>query len=129
MGAFKNKAKKWWVGQFRYQGKKYKKEGLKTRKEAEMWVVQKKEELMNPQIETLTIFFQELATKYLTHCKQRMQKNTWRQKSFVFRSFLNYHGTDFAVNEIQKGMATDYLSERAGSCGNKAANRDLRDLC
>lgn len=128
MGVWKSKTRGWWVAKFQFQGKRHKKEGFKSRMEAILWESSKREELLAPQIETPSISLHDLATEYLTHCQARMQKNTWKQKAFVYRSFLAFLGNDQPIANIITKQITDYLNNRASHRGKKVANRDLRDL-
>jgi len=128
MGVWKDKEKGYWVAKFRFQNRQYKKTGFKTRTKALQWEVKKRAELNAPMIETPSIYFQELATDYLNDCTLRMVKNTVRQKAFVFRSFLSFLGSDRPVEVITKQQINEYLTKRALQDGNKASNRDLKDL-
>jgi integrase len=69
----------------------------------------------------------ELSVLYVEECAARMQRNTWRQKAFVLKSFREFVG-DLPAHEISKRDIADYLSARRHEAGNKAANRDLRDI-
>jgi integrase len=71
--------------------------------------------------------FSEIANRYLEDCQARMQKNTWRQKAFVYRSFIARTG-DLPAVSVTKAQVIEHLQERRKGDGNKTANRDLRDL-
>jgi integrase len=77
---------------------------------------------------------------YLEDCKARFQKNTWRQKAFVYRNFLAFINDDPAAESITKQTFIEYLKFRRdqkdikdgklkkienGSC---VANRDLKEF-
>lgn len=128
MGVWKSK-RGWWVAKFNHQGKRYKREGFKTRRVAVLWEANKRQEVnARPPKEIPMLSFQELATAYLEDIRPRMQLNTVRQKAFVYRSFLAFLGADVPVVIITAKQIGDYLNDRAIKDGNKAANRDLRDL-
>ena len=122
------KTKRGWTVKFKYEKRQYKKEGLASRAEAILWEAEKRKEVLakaKPRKTPLT--FSNIANRYLEHCQARMQKNTWRQKAFVYRSFIRYVGDPPAM-EVTKQGVSDYLEVRRKQSGNKAANRDLRDL-
>jgi integrase len=77
---------------------------------------------------------------YLEDCKARFQKNTWRQKAFVFRNFLALINDDPEAESITKQTFIEYLKSRKtqkdkmdrkakkaenGAC---VANRDLKEF-
>ena len=117
------------MAKFQHQGKRYKKEGFKTRRAAVLWEAEKRQEVnARPPKEIPMLSFQELATADLDDIRPRMQLNTVRQKAFVYRSFLAFLGADVPVVIITTKQISDYLNNRAAKDGSKAANRDLRDL-
>ena len=65
---------------------------------------------------------------YLEDCKDRFQKNTWRQKAFVYRNFLAFINHDPVVDSISKQIFIKYLKNRKDNDGNCAANRDLKEF-
>jgi site-specific recombinase XerD len=69
-----------------------------------------------------------VSTKYLEDCQARFQKNTWRQKAFVYRNFLTFINDDPNAESIQKQIFTEYLRNRKNEGGNCAANRDLKEF-
>lgn len=56
-----------------------------------------------------------------------MQKNTWRQKTFVYRKFIELIGNKPA-ELVTKQDIDKHLMVRNQADGPKAANRDLRDI-
>lgn len=127
MGVMQNKATGKWLYKFLFQGTRYRQKGFKTRDQAIQAEGRKRAEIRAPVSETPLTYFAEMATQYLDHCKSYMQKNTWRQKAFVFRAFIastgNLPSEDISTTAIRK-----FLSARLESKGPKAANRSLRDL-
>jgi integrase len=65
---------------------------------------------------------------YLEDCEARFQKNTWRQKAFVYRNFLSFINEDPPADSISKQTFQEYLVCRTTIDGNCAANRDLKEL-
>jgi integrase len=77
---------------------------------------------------------------YLEDCKARFQKNTWRQKAFVYRNFLTFINDDPEAELITKQTFIEYLKfrkEKKDKTDRKAkkaengvyvANRDLKEF-
>ena len=57
-----------------------------------------------------------------------MRKNTWRQKAFVYRSFLAFLQGDPEIDVLTKENFLNYVEFRSGVDGNCAANRDLKEF-
>lgn len=129
MSVWKNKKRKTWVAKFKFQGRQYKKEGFKTRSRALEWEVQKRKELKNPsEPEPIRLTFSQVSTMYLEDCEARFQKNTWRQKAFVYRNLLSFVNEDPPADSITKQTFREYLVNRRAKKGNCAANRDLKEF-
>ncbi|MFH2065655.1 MAG: tyrosine-type recombinase/integrase [Pseudomonadota bacterium] len=128
MGVWKKQATGRWAAQFRHKLKRYKKEGFKSRKEAIQWEAKKRQEVEAPAIAIPTHSYQQVSTDYISDCKTRMQKNTWRQKIFIHRSFLAFIGKDISIDSVTLHIITAYLMTRLMDKGAKCANRDLREL-
>ncbi|MFC1515560.1 tyrosine-type recombinase/integrase [Thermodesulfobacteriota bacterium] len=129
MSVFKDKNRKVWIAKFKFQYKQYKKEGFKTRAKAWGWEMQKRNELKNPPApETTPLTFSQVSTMYLEDCQSRFQKNTWRQKAFVYRNFISFINDDPDADSIFKQTFVEYLRHRKGKVGNIAANRDLKEF-
>ncbi len=126
MSVWKSKNKKAWTAKFKYQGRQFKKEGFQSRVKALAWEVQKREELQKPHQIHLT--FSQVASKYLSFCQMRMMKNTYRQKAFVYRSFLTFLHNDLLIEQLTKEDFHNYLDYRSKIDGNCASNRALKDL-
>ena len=126
MSVWKVKNKKTWTAKFKYLGKQYKKEGFQTRSKAMAWEVQRREELQEPV--QIHLAFSVVANKYLRFCQARMRKNTWRQKAFVYRSFLAFLQNDPVIDLLTKDNFLSFFEFRSGIDGNCAANRDLKDF-
>lgn len=129
MSVFKHPKRNTWIAKFKFLGVQYKKEGFKTRSGAEDWVTSKRAGLTSPPIpERTPITFSQVSTRYLDDCKARFQKNTWRQKAFVYRSFLTFLSSDPIAEMIPKPTISEFLLARRKLVGNCAANRDLKEL-
>jgi integrase len=129
MSVWRNPKRNVWIAKFYHQNRQYKKEGFKTRSKAEGWVVEKRNQLKNPPApEPILLTFSQASTKYLEDCQARFQKNTWRQKAFVYRKFLSYLNDDPVAESITKQTFIEYLKYRRDLDGNCAANRDLKEF-
>ena len=129
MSVWRNPKRNVWITKFYYQNRQYKKEGFKTRSKALEWEVQKREELKNPiEAKPIRITFSQVSTRYLEDCQARFQKNTWRQKAFVYRNFLIFINEDPPADSIPKQTFVEYLKYRRTKNGNCAANRDLKEF-
>jgi len=72
--------------------------------------------------------FSEASNDYLVWCEKHRKLNTYRQKSFIFRSLIASWGYDPSLDIINKKMIEDYLDSRFEKSGGASANRDLREL-
>jgi len=104
-------------------------------------VVEKRAELKNPPApEPIRLTFSQVSTMYLEDCKARFQKNTWRQKAFVYRNFLTSINDDPEAESISKQTFIEYLKLRKEQKNEKdrklkkaenglcVANRDLKEF-
>jgi len=141
MAIWKDPKRKVWVSKFQYQKRQYKKEGFQTRPEALAWEARKRDELKNPPPEEpIRLIFSQVSTMYLEDCQARFQKNTWRQKAFVYRNFLTFINDNPEAESIAKQTFIEYLrfrKEQKDKADRKAekhengvcaANRDLKEL-
>lgn len=129
MAVWKDEKTKRWAAKFQYRRRQYKKEGFRTQSEALRWLIKTRQELKNPpQHEVIALSFFQVATKYLEDCEARYQKNTWRQKAFVYRNFLSSIDDDQLIDSIPKQKFIEYLKNRKNKGGNCAANRDLKEF-
>jgi integrase len=122
-----------WTFKFKKDGKQFTKRGFKTRKKAldaenerkkEVGVEIEKERAADP----TSMKFSEISGEYLAYCKGRFQKNTWRQKGYVYRSFIVYLEEDPEVESLIKKNFLDFLAHHKDESGPKTANRYLKDL-
>ena len=141
MAIWKDPKRKVWVSKFQYQKRQYKKEGFQTRSDALAWEVKKRDELKNPPPEEpIRLTFSQVSTMYLEDCQARFQKNTWRQKAFVYRNFLTFINDDPEAESITKQTFIEYLIFRKEQKNHKdrkiekpengvcVANRDLKEF-
>ena len=130
MSQWKNKKTKKWTYEFQYQGRRYKKEGFKDRASALSAENAKRKELKAKRNKIPIGSWVDVVTRYLDHCQLYMQKNTWRQKAHVYRSFIQSLGPKVnpPFTSITKQMVTDYLTTVCQAKNAKTANRHLRDL-
>ena len=131
MSVWKDQKRNIWIAKFKHNKKQYKKEGFKTRSKALEWEVQKRHEIESPsepEPKTIRLTFSQVSTIYLEDCQARFQKNTWRQKAFVYRNFLSFINEDPPANSIAKQTFSEYLRYRRVQDGNCTANRDLKEF-
>lgn len=119
-----------WIAKFKFQGKQYKKEALPTMAAAKQWEADKLRELKAPPPppEIPSVSFADLATRYLEHCKARMQRNTWRAKAHYYRGLVSFLGRVPGAEELTKLEILDFLEHIQKTDGAKVANRHLKDL-
>jgi len=117
MGQYKHKGKKrGWFARFMLDGKIYKKEGFPTKSEAAAWEEneryrQKHPEQAEPKTTPLT--FARVSNKYLgNYSSDYHQKNTYRQKAFVFRSFITFLQQDPEIEGLTPQDFVKYLKAR-----------------
>ena len=128
MGQWKDKKAGKWIAKFQFNNKTCRKRGFKTRNKAREWETGERERLRKLAYQSDSLHFGDLADEYISHCQARMQKNTLRQKHFVYKSFLTFIEGDRQIAEVTTKQIADYLRDRSVQGGNKAANRDLRDI-
>ena len=117
MGQYKNKDKKrGWFTRFMLDGKIYKKEGFPTKSEAAVWEENERYRIKHPEQSTTTmtpLTFAGVSNKYLaTYSSDFHQKNTYRQKAFVFRTFITFLQEDPAIEDLTPPDFTKYLKTR-----------------
>jgi len=129
MSVWKDKKRGWWVAKFNHNRKRYKKEGFKSQREAKEWERKEREIVQTEENQIPLTSFHEIATAYLEHCELRMQKNTCRQKAFVFRQVLAYLGSDIPIQLVTNATISNFLQSHAKFGKNyKSLNRYLRDI-
>ena len=104
MSQYKHKQKKrGWYSRFMLDGEIYKKEGFPTKSEAAEWEENERYRIKHPEEsepETTPSTFAQVSNKYLeSYSSDYHQKNTYRQKAFVYRTFITYLQED---PEIEK---------------------------
>jgi integrase len=160
MGQYRLRGRPGWFYRFVLDSVIHKKEGFRTKGQAKGAEDKKRLELQSPNqhpsIEPYTL--SRLVVDYLgTYSSDHHQKNTYRQKKFVYKSFIQFIGEDQQAEAVAPQqiatylkarkdannlynlkartkeqesfiLAFDYLIQRPGTDGAKCANRDLRDL-
>ena len=128
MSVWKAQAGKW-TAKFVHEGRQHKKEGFPTRAKALDWEAAEKRRLKAPPPPTThSISIGGLATRYLEHCRARMQKNTWRAKSHYYSALIAYLQRDPPADTLNKMTLLDFLENVREAEGEKNANRHLKDL-
>ena len=117
-----------WAAAFRMDGRRIRRQGFKTRKEAQDWEAGERLRLAQEQPQKILLTFADIYTRYLEECDGRMTANTIRQKVFVGRDFVEFCRENPAVSDVTPQIVSQYLAERRRTAGTKAANRRRRDL-
>src|SRR5210317_1921993 len=117
MGQYKHKGKKrGWFVRFMLDGEIYKKEGFPTKSEAAAWEENERYRIKHPEQSTPTMLpltFAGVSNKYLaTYSSDFHQKNTYRQKTFFFRTFITFLQEDPAIEDLTPPDFTKYLKAR-----------------
>jgi len=121
-----NKKTKLWTGRIQRKGfPQKKKRGFKTKTAAKKWEQNILESILHPQIVFLT---SQISLKYLKYCQKRFKLNTYRQKTFILKSFLLSLQKDISIETISLSHVENYLDDMYEVKGGKKANRDLREL-
>jgi integrase len=117
MAQYKHKDKKrGWFARFMMDGQIYKKEGFPTKSEAAEWEENERYRIKHPEQPTpemIPLTFAKVSNEYLsTYSSDFHQKNTFRQKVFVFRTFITFFQEDPAIEELTPSDFTKYLKAR-----------------
>jgi len=127
MGQYKHKDKKrGWLVRFMLDGKIYKKEGFPTKSEAAKWEEKERHLKKYPEqttTKTIPLTFAQVSNKYLSnYSSDYHQKNTYRQKAFVFRTFITFVKIDPIIEDLKPPDFLKYLKARKDA--NNLANMD-----
>jgi integrase len=124
----KDRLRETWTGVVQKRGYPFKKKrGFKTKTAAMEWE-RKTFQNLKAGPKKIPLTFSQASTEYLLWSKKRRNKNTYRQKAFIFRSFIAFLCQDPAIDSIKTEMIEAYLDARFESSGGKSANRDCREL-
>ncbi len=131
MGQYKHKDKKrGWFTRFMLDGEIYKKEGFPTKSEAAEWEENERYREKHPEQETpktIPLTFARVSNKYLgNYSSDYHQKNTYRQKAFVFRNFITFLQQDPAIEDLTPPDFVKYLKARKDA--NNLARMDEGEL-
>ena len=129
MGQYKHKGKKrGWFVRFMLDGEIYKKEGFPTKSEAAEWEENERYRIKHPEQSTPTMIpltFARVSNKYLaTYSSDFHQKNTYRQKAFVFRTFITFLQEDPVIEDLTPPDFTKYLKARKDANNMAMLNED-----
>jgi len=134
--AYQTKQGKRYRASFLFQGQRPSERGFKTIEAAKSWISDERKRLRaeakaQPQKKT-HLDFLDISTKYLKDCAGRMKgANTTRQKTFVIEQFLAFLKSKHDIeipDTVERSQVREYITDQVASRGEKAANRDLRDL-
>lgn len=119
--------KKGWRYQFQVGGVRYARAGFQTRSEALSAQEAHKKEVRAGKPSTQTgMGLQEAMNEYLDFCKRRFSEKTYKEKVFIFRSFLLHIGMEKEVSEITSRDIISYLGTRPGAAN---WNKHRKSLC
>ena len=108
--------KRGWFARFMMDGQIYKKEGFTTKSDAAEWEENERYRIKHPEQPTpemTPLTFAKVSNEYLsTYSSDFHQKNTFRQKVFVFRTFITFFQEDPAIEELTPSDFTNYLKAR-----------------
>jgi integrase len=115
-----------WRYQFQHLGQRHSKTGFKTKAEARANMEGARKELREPPalIPAATVF-KSVANDYLDYAKRRYVVKTYKQKVFVYKSFMEFVG-DRPLDRITTPLVESYLSTRSS---NNNWNKHRKDLC
>ena len=131
MAQYKHKPpRKGWFVRFMMDGKIYKKEGFQTKSEALEWEANERYKIRHPEeleSKPTPLTFAQVSNKYLqTYSGDFHQKNTYRQKAFVYRTFITFQQEDPVIEELTPPDITKYLKARKDA--NNLSGLDEKDL-
>lgn len=131
MGQYKHKPpQKGWFARFMVGGQIYKKEGFQTKSEALEWEENEKYKIRHPEnleVKTTPLTFAQVSNEYLqTYASDFHQENTYRQKAFVYRTFITFLQEDPVIEDLTPPNITKYLKTRKDV--NNLARLDEKDL-
>jgi len=117
-----------WRYQFRHQGKRYGHAFYQTKGEARAAEAEHKKRLkVGPAILTPTgTGCREAMNEYLDFCKRRFSEKNYKEKVFIFRSFLSHLGGEWEIRKITARDIIAYLGTRPG---NANWNKHRKSLC
>ena len=128
MSVWRDKKTGKWRYKFQFQGAMYERQGLSTKLEAQEAELNRRKEAQAGESKKSYPSLKGVAVKYLTDCKARMQKNTWRAKASYYDRFLEWLGDDPEMETITAGQLNEYLLYVQHEEGSTNANRHLKDL-
>jgi len=131
MAQYKHKAaKRGWFVRFMLDGKIFKKEGFPTKSAAAEWEENERYRIKHPEQqvpEETPLTFALVSNKYLgSYSSDYHQRNTYRQKAFVFRSFITFLQQDPVIEDLSPPDFVKYLKARKDA--NNLARMDESEL-
>ena len=122
--------RKGWFARFMMDGKIYKKEGFQKKSKALEWEANERYKIRHPEpleSKPTPLTFALVSNKYLqTYSSDFHQKNTYRQKAFVYRTFITFLQEDPVIEELAPPDITKYLKARKDA--NNLSGLDEKDL-
>ncbi len=112
---------------YRHQGKLLSKQ-LKTRKEAEEWLLREKARITIPQTSRQSLMYSLACNNYLNDCSSRQRSNTIHEKYTHFSELAAFMGSDFEMDSFGVVDGREFLCSIFNEKGAKTANRRLRSM-
>ncbi|MDD2466180.1 MAG: site-specific integrase [Desulfobulbus sp.] len=114
-----------WVGQFKREGKKYRK-SFATRKEALEWEKLSQQE----EIQIVTVSLEHWANCYLDYAKQQFVEKTYEEKVFAFRQLFQHRRIkpELEVALLTPLIVLDHIQQQEKARSGNAANKDRKNL-
>lgn len=114
-----------WRYRFQYRGEFYQKSGFKTKGEARAAEAEHRKIIKQPKAPAGTDC-KEAMNEYLDFCKRRFSEKNYKEKVFIFRSFLLHIGMGKEMSHITPRDIVGYLGTRPG---NANWNKHRKSLC
>ena len=113
---------KGWRYRFQYQGEKYSKAWFKTKGEAKAAEAERRKEVKTP----TGTGFRGVAYEYLDFCKRKYSEKNYKEKVFIYKTFLTHLGADREIGGITARDITGYLGTRPT---NENWNKHRKSIC
>lgn len=121
-----DKAKGWWIGQVRQNGRKFKKQ-FPTKGQAKKWEIEFQQAPDHPP-QTFTISLLDFATRYLDYSQTKYVLKTYKEKQSAFRSFFRSVSPDKPVSDLTKSEVLEHFSALSKARSGNAVNKDRKNL-
>lgn len=128
MGFYRDKKRKDWIYKFQYQGKNYGGRGFSTKKDAMAAREERKKELKQQHPVVTGMAFSEVCDMYLDFAQRKFAVETYKYKTYVYKSFYQFMGGDHPIIDITPEMVSKYLATRHSNNNYNVHRRELSAL-